>query len=122
MQVHKHILLLTNFKEYHWFKVITWNFQYTVSNRVISPFSFKTKITLNNETPARFALTTYVEIVNKRINFFFKYYNTKFIDPSKFVPEWWFNDLTNVTFHKSPNIVISTHMNDLHTTQKIHIY
>jgi hypothetical protein len=34
------------------------------------PFSFKTKMTLNNETPARFALTTDVEIINKRINFF----------------------------------------------------
>jgi hypothetical protein len=32
-------------------------------------------MTLNNETPARFALTTDVEIINKRINIF-KYYNT----------------------------------------------
>jgi hypothetical protein len=31
-------------------------------------------------------------------------------------------DLTNVTFHMSPNIVIATHMNHLHTTQKLHIY
>ena len=73
-------------------------------------------MTLNNEMPARFALTTDVEIINKRINFFIKYYNKKIID------KCWFNDLTNVTFHKSPNIVIATHMNHLHTTQKLHIY
>ena len=78
-------------------------------------------MTLNNETPAHFALTTDVEIINKRI-IFFKYYNKKLIDPSKFIPKCWFNDLTNVTFHKSPNIVIATHMNHLHTTQKLHMY
>jgi hypothetical protein len=48
-----------------------------------------------NETPARFTLTTDVENINKRINFF-KYYNKKLIDPGKFVPKCWFNDLTNV--------------------------
>ena len=73
-------------------------------------------MTLNNEMPARFALTTDVEIINKRINFFIKYYNKKRIY------KCWFNDLTNVTFHKSQNIVIATHMNHLHTTQKLHIY
>ena len=78
-------------------------------------------MTLNNETPARFTLTTDVENINKRINFF-KYYNKKLIDPSKFVPKCWFNDLTNVTFHNSPNIVIATHINNLHTTQILHNY
>ena len=52
-------------------------------------------MTLNNETPVRF---TDVENINKHINFF-KYYNKKLIDPSKFFPKCWFNDLTNVTFH-----------------------
>ena len=81
-------------------------------------------MTLNNETPARFTLTADVENINKRINLF-KYYNKKLIDPSKFVPKMakcWFNDLTNVTFHNSPNIVIATHINNLHTTQILHIY
>jgi len=41
--------------------------QYMVSSRVISPFLFKTKMTLNIETPARFALTTDVKIINKCI-------------------------------------------------------
>jgi hypothetical protein len=67
-----------------------------VSSRVISPFSFKTKVTLNNETPARFTLTTDVENINKRIHFF-KYYNKKLIDPSKFVPKCWFNDFMEFT-------------------------
>jgi hypothetical protein len=33
----------------------------------------------------------------------------------------WFNDLTNVTFHNSPNIAIAKHidLNNLHTTQII---
>jgi hypothetical protein len=39
-----------------------------------------------------------------------------------FVPKYWFNDLTNVTFHNSPNIAIATHINNLHTTQILHIY
>ena len=76
---------------------------------------------LNNETPARFTMTTDVENINKRINFL-KHYNKKLIDPSKFVPKCWFNDLTNVTFHNSPNIVIATQINNLHTTQILHIY
>ena len=75
------ILYLTSYKllGYQWFKVITWkpcifntrsvDFWYTVSSRVISPFSFKPKMTLNNETPTRFTLTTDVENINKRINF-----------------------------------------------------
>jgi hypothetical protein len=50
---------------------------------------FKPKMTLNNETPARFNLTTDVENINRRINFL-KYYNKKLIDPSKFVPKCWF--------------------------------
>ena len=77
-------------------------------------------MTLNNETPARFSLTTDVENINKRNNFF-KYYNKTLIDPSKFVPKCWFNDLTNVTFHNSPNIAIAKHidLNNLHTTQII---
>jgi len=41
-----------------------------VSSRVISPFSFKTKMTLNKERLACFALTTDVEIINKCIKFF----------------------------------------------------
>jgi hypothetical protein len=53
-----------------------------VSSIVISPFSFKTNMTLNNETLTRFALTTVVEIINKRINFVIEYYNKKLIDPS----------------------------------------
>jgi hypothetical protein len=62
----------------------------------------------------------YIGQVNKRNNFF-KYYNKKLIDPSKFVPKCWFNDLTNVTFHNSPNIAIAKHidLNNLHTTQII---
>jgi hypothetical protein len=88
---------------------------YTVSSRVISPFSFKTKITLNNETPKRFAQTTDNEFINN-----ISLHIT--IDQCKFVTKCSFNDLTNVTFHKSPNIVISTHMNHLHTIQKLHIY
>ena len=60
-------------------------------------------MTLNNETPVGFTPTTDVENINKRINFL-KYYNKKLIDPSKFVPKCWFNDLTNVTFHNSPCI------------------
>jgi hypothetical protein len=47
--------------------------------------------------------------------------HTQLIDPSKFVSKCWFNDLTNVTFHKSPNIAIATHMNHLHMTHKTHI-
>ena len=74
-------------------------------------------MTLNNETPARFTLTTDVENINKRINLK-KYYNEKLIDPSKFVPKCWFI----VTFHNSPNIVIATHINNLYTTQILHIY
>ena len=75
-------------------------------------------MTLINETAVRF---TDVENINKHINFF-KYYNKKLIDPSKFSPKCWFNDLTNVTFHNSPHIVIATHINNLHTTQIFHIY
>jgi hypothetical protein len=60
--------------------------------------------------------------ISINVLFFFKYYNKKLIDPRKFIPKCWFNDLTNVTFHKSPTIVIATHMNHLHTTQKLHIY
>ena len=56
------------------FNTLSVDFYYMVSSRVISPFSFKTKMTLNNKTPARFVLTTDVEIINKRI-IFFKYYN-----------------------------------------------
>jgi hypothetical protein len=78
-------------------------------------------MTFNNETPARFTVTTDVENINKRI-IFLKYYNKKLIDPSKFVPKYWFNDLNNVAFHNSPNIAIATHMNNLHTTQILHIY
>jgi hypothetical protein len=66
-------------------------------------------------------VTTDVENINKRI-IFLKYYNKKLIDPSKFVPKYWFNDLNNVAFHNSPNIAIATHMNNLHTTQILHIY
>jgi hypothetical protein len=43
-------------------------------------------MTLNNETPARFTMTTDVENINKRINVF-KYYNKKLIDKSKLVPK-----------------------------------
>jgi hypothetical protein len=87
---------------------------YTVSSRVMSPFSFKTKITLNNETPKRFAQTTDNEFIN---NIFLNIT----IDQCKFVPKYSFNYLTNLIFHKSPNIVIATHMNYLHTIQKLHI-
>jgi hypothetical protein len=44
------------------------------------------------------------------------------IDQCKFAPKRWFNDLTNVTFHKSANIIIAIHMDHLHTTQQLHIY
>ena len=44
-------------------------FSYTVSSRVIPPFSFKTKMMLNNETPTHFTLTTDVENMSKPINF-----------------------------------------------------
>jgi len=44
------------------------------------------------------------------------------IDQCKFAPKRWFNDLTNVTFHKSANIIIEIHMDHLHTTQQLHIY
>jgi hypothetical protein len=30
--------------------------------------------------------------------------------------------MANITFHKSRNIVIATHMNHLQTPQKLHIY
>jgi hypothetical protein len=40
---------------------------------------------LNNDTPARFVMTTDVEIINTHIIIFFKYYNKILIDPSKFV-------------------------------------
>ena len=100
-----------------------------VSSRAISPFpfktkmmlntlcafSFKTKTTLNNETPKRFALTADDEIINKCLNLF-----NITIYQCQFVPKCWFNDLTNVTFHKSLNIVIAPHLGHLlHTTQKI---
>ena len=59
------------------FNTLSVDFQYMISSRVISPFSFKTKMTLNKEAPARFTLTAVVEIINKRINLPIKYYNKK---------------------------------------------
>jgi hypothetical protein len=41
---------------------------------------------------------------------------------NKFLHKCCLNDLINVTFHKSLNIVIATHIDQLHTTQKLHIY
>ena len=67
----------------------------------------------------------------KRLTFFQQYFIKSYILQTsrnniglkcKFVSKYRFNDLTNVTFHKSPNIAIATHMDHLHTTQKIHIY
>ena len=81
------------------------------SSRLISPFSFKTKMTSKNETPERFVQTTGDEIINKRLHMF-----NITIDQCKIVPKCWFNDLTNVTFYKSSNIAIATYGSLTHST------
>ena len=57
-----------------------------------------------------------------KLNCYCQYFRNITIDQCKFVHKCWFNDLTNATLHKSPNIVIATHMDHLQTIQKLHIY
>ena len=52
----------------------------------LSPFFFQNKDDVEQRDPGAFALTTVVEIINKRIIFFIKYYNKKMNWPELVCP------------------------------------